>query len=78
MSPPVSQSRLFMGVDFHPHFTMRKGLKRRPLPLALPHPGSNRRGNEWTLSYSQVNGNWGQVSSPGIRYRLRRASVDLK
>jgi hypothetical protein len=34
-----------------------KGLKRRPLPLAHPHPGSNRRGDRTSLSYSYVNGN---------------------
>jgi hypothetical protein len=31
-----------------------------PCP-SLPHPGSNRRGSSRKLSYSQVNGNWGQV-----------------
>ncbi len=37
--------------------------KRRPLPLALPHPGSNRRGNERKLSYSYVNESRGQVTT---------------
>ena len=34
----------------------------RPLPLALPHPGSNRRWSSRKLSYSYVNKSWGQVS----------------
>jgi len=37
------------------------GLNRRPLPLALPHPGSNRRRSSRKLSYSYVNESRGQV-----------------
>ena len=40
----------------------RNTLKRRPLPLALPHPGSNRRWSSRKLSYSYVNESRGQVS----------------
>ena len=36
--------------------------QRRPLPHALPHPGSNRRGTNRSLSYSYVNESWGQVN----------------
>ena len=39
-----------------------KEFKRHPLPLALPHPGSNRTGSNSNLSYSYVNESWGQVS----------------
>src|ERR1700722_16087864 len=34
----------------------------RPLPLALPHPGSNRRWSSRKLSYSYVNESRGQVT----------------
>ncbi|MFZ1167444.1 MAG: hypothetical protein WBN74_00430, partial [Candidatus Sulfotelmatobacter sp.] len=34
-----------------------------PLPLALPHPGSNRRWSRKELSYSYVNESRGQVTS---------------
>src|SRR6266576_6078531 len=40
-----------------------KGLKRRPLPLVLPHPDSNPRWSSRNLSYSYVNESWGQVTT---------------
>ena len=60
--------------DFYTAARGGKGLKRRPLPLALPHPGSNRGGSGTILSYAQVNGNWGQVT--GLRYRTKLLECD--
>ena len=44
------------------YFDHRRGLNAVPCP-PLPHPGSNRRGNRTSLSYSYMIGNWGQVRS---------------
>jgi hypothetical protein len=50
-----------------PHsISFRNTFKRRPLPLALPHPGSNRRGSSGSLSYSYVNESRGQVATTGL------------
>jgi hypothetical protein len=40
----------------------KTGFRRHPLPLALPHPGSNPRWSSRKLSYSYVNEKRGQVT----------------
>ena len=51
------------GSRLRPSCARGKGFRRHPLPLALPHPGSNRTGSSKNLSYSYVNESWGQVTN---------------